>query len=150
MNDTTAQPRLIIPALGRLYSALHPVTEPLLRLVTGALLIPHGYGKATGGLAGTGEWLTSLGYSNGPLLATIIMLVEIVGGLCIAVGFLTRPAAFAAMLFLLGAVQHHSANGIFWSDGGFEYPLLWAVACFFFVIRGGGRMSVDRAIGREF
>lgn len=150
MTDTTAQPRLIIPALGRIYSAIQPIVEPLLRLATGALLVPHGYGKATGGLAGTGEWLTSLGYSNGPLLATLIMLVELVAGTCIAVGFLTRPAAFAAMLFLLCAVQHHSANGIFWSDGGFEYPLLWAIACFFFVIRGGGRLSIDRAIGREF
>ena len=149
MNDA-ARSRLIIPAFGRIYDTLEPVAKLLLRVATGALLIPHGYGKATGGLAGTGEWLTSIGYSNGPMLATIIMLVELVGGICIAVGFLTRPAAFAAMIFLLGAVQHHSANGIFWSDGGFEYPLLWAVACFFFVMRGGGRWSIDRAIGREF
>ena len=145
-----AQSRLLIPSLGRLYEALRSITKPLLRVVTGGFLLPHGYAKLTGGLAGTGEWLTSAGYSNGPLLATAIMCVELGAGVCILIGFLTRPAAFAAMIFLLGAVQFHSANGFFWSDGGLEYPLFWAIACFFFLIQGGGRFSVDRAIGREF
>jgi putative oxidoreductase len=145
-----AQSRLFIPGLAGIYDALRPLTKPLLRVVTGGFLVPHGYAKLTGGLAGTGEWLTSLGYSNGPLLATAIMCVEFGAGLCIAVGFLTRPAALAALVFLLGAVQFHSANGFMWNEGGFEYPLFWAVACFFFLVQGGGRWSVDRAIGREF
>jgi putative oxidoreductase len=145
-----AQSRLFIPGLAGIYDALRPLAKPLLRVVTGGFLVPHGYAKLTGGLAGTGEWLTSLGYSNGPLLATAIMCVELGAGLCIAVGFLTRPAALAALVFLLGAVQFHSANGFMWNEGGFEYPLFWAVACFFFLVQGGGRWSVDRAIGREF
>jgi putative oxidoreductase len=149
MTDAAGQ-RLFIPALGRIYDALRPITKPLLRLVTGGFFLPHGYAKLTGELAGTGEWLTAMGYSNGPLLATAIMCVELGAGTCIAIGFLTRPAAFAALIFLLGAVQFHSANGFMWSNGGFEYPVFWAVACFFFLIQGGGRWSVDRAIGREF
>lgn len=142
--------RLVVPGLDRIYDALRPLTKPLLRLVTGAFLLPHGYEKLTGGLAGTGEFLSSVGYPNGPLLATLIMCVELGAGVCLAIGFLTRPAALAAMLFLLGAVQFHAANGFLWNNGGFEYPLFWAVACFFFVVQGGGRWSVDRALGREF
>lgn len=149
MTDAAGQ-RLFIPAFGRIYDAFRPITKPLLRLVTGGFLLPHGYAKLTGELGPTGEWLTSLGYSNGPLLATAIMCVELGAGVCIAIGFLTRPAAFAALVFLLGAVQFHSANGYMWTNGGFEYPAFWAVACFFFLIQGGGRWSVDRAIGREF
>jgi putative oxidoreductase len=145
-----AQSRLFIPGLARVYDALRSIAKPLLRVVTGGFLIPHGYAKLDGGLAGTGEWLTSLGYANGPLLATLIMCVELGAGVCIAVGFLTRPAALAALVFLLGAVQFHSANGFMWNEGGLEYPLFWAVACFFFLIQGGGRWSIDRAIGREF
>jgi putative oxidoreductase len=150
MTDAAARSRLLIPAFDRIYDALRPITKPLLRIVTGGFLLPHGYAKATGALAGTGEWLTSMGYSNGPLLATAIMCVELGAGLCVAIGFLTRPAAFAAMVFLLGAVRFHSANGFMWTNGGAEYPLFWAAACLFFVIQGGGRFSVDRAIGREF
>jgi putative oxidoreductase len=41
-------------------------------------------------------------------------------------------------------------NGFFWTNKGFEYPLMWGIAALFFLIRGGGAYSVDRAIGREF
>ena len=33
---------------------------------------------------------------------------------------------------------------------GYEYPLFWGLVALSFVIRGGGRYSVDAAIGREF
>ncbi len=149
MNDVV-KAKLIIPAFGGIYEALQPITKLLLRVVTGGFLLPHGLAKLNGGLAGTGEWLSSMGYANGPLLATAIMCIELGAGICIALGFLTRPAALAALVFMLGAVKFHSANGFMWPDGGFEYPAFWAVACLFFVVRGGGRWSIDRAIGREF
>ena len=37
------QPRLIVPALGAIYRALTPVTEPLIRVVAGGSLAIHGY-----------------------------------------------------------------------------------------------------------
>jgi putative oxidoreductase len=43
----------------------------------------------------------------------------------------------------------HLPNGFFWTSGGFEYPLLWGIVALYFVVRGGGRYSVDTAIGRE-
>ena len=48
------------------------------------------------------------------------------------------------------AVIQHFPRGFFWTSGGFEYPLMWAVAAFFFLVRGGGPYSLDRALGREF
>jgi putative oxidoreductase len=36
------------------------------------------------------------------------------------------------------------------SRGGYEYPLLWAIVMLGATIRGGGPLSVDRALGREF
>jgi uncharacterized membrane protein YphA (DoxX/SURF4 family) len=38
----------------------------------------------------------------------------------------------------------------FATDKGFAYPLRWGIAALFFLIRGSGPLSVDRAIGREF
>src|SRR4051812_44907138 len=37
-----ATPRLYIPALGGLYNATRDFAEPILRIVLGAVLIPHG------------------------------------------------------------------------------------------------------------
>ena len=44
----------------------------------------------------------------------------------------------------------HLPNGFFWTKGGYEYPLLWAILCAAIAVRGGGALSVDRALGKEF
>jgi putative oxidoreductase len=81
--------------------------------------------------------------------ATLIALIEFFGGLCLALGLFTRPVAIAIFIFLVNAALFHSAFGFFWTDKGFEYPMLWAVAALFFAIKGGGPLSLDRKIGRE-
>jgi putative oxidoreductase len=50
---------------------------------------------------------------------------------------------------MIVAVKFTSAKGFFWSQGGWEYPLLIGMCALFFLIRGGGTCSLDRAIGRE-
>jgi putative oxidoreductase len=40
--------------------------------------------------------------------------------------------------------------GYFWTNPGFEFPLLPALLCIGIVFRGGGRHSLDRLIGKEF
>ena len=147
---TTAKP--IIPALAPLQRALSPLVEPALRIATGLLLVPHGAQKLFGafggyGLEGTGQFFVSIGYPASTALA--VGLIEFVGGLLLAAGLLTRVAAGFIAGFLAIAVLQHLPAGFFWSDGGFEYPLLWALLALGFVIRGGGKYSVDRAIGRE-
>jgi putative oxidoreductase len=71
--------------------------------------------------------------------------------LFLALGLLTRPAAaLVVAMMAVAVVQVHLANGYFWTDGGFEYPLLWGLIALSFVFRGGGRYSLDAVIGREF
>lgn len=146
--------RYRVPALAPLYQGLAPLAEPLVRVTAGLLLVPHGAQKlfgafGGGGLAGTAQFLGQAGYEPGWLWALLVALTELVGGLLLAVGFLTRPAAAAIFLFLATAVVHHLPQGFFWSQGGLEYPLLWAVVALSFAIRGGGRYSVDAALRRE-
>ena len=147
--------RYLIPALAPLYEALSPLAESMVRVAAGLALLPHGMQKlfglfGGGGIAGTAQFLESVGYAPGWLWALLIALVEVVGGLCLALGFLTRPAAAAIFVFLTTAVSFHWPNGYFWPNGGFEYPLLWPIVALSFAIRGGGRYSVDAAVGREF
>lgn len=147
-QDMTQDTTLIKP-LAPVYAAAEPYTLPMLRIVAGLWLLPHGLPKIFGGAAGTGEFLESVGYSPGIVWAWVIAMVEVFGGLLLAAGFLTRLAAFAIFVFMVNAAIFHSQNGFIWGDGGWEYPGMWAAVALVFLVRGGGNLSVDRAIGRE-
>ncbi len=145
---------LVVPGLAPVYAALAPLAEPLVRVTAGLLLVPHGAQKlfglfGGGGLGGTAQFLESAGYAPCLLWALLIGLTEFGGGLLLALGLLTRPAAAAIATFLAVALVHHWPQGFSWSDGGFEYPLLWCVVALAFAVRGGGRYSLDAALGRE-
>lgn len=151
-----SRPRRIIPTLGSIYEALSPVAVPMIRLTAGLLLVPHGSQKLFGwfggkGMEATAQFFASAGFEPGYFWALLVALTEFVGGLFLALGFLTRPAAAAIATFMAVAVtQIHWPNGFFWTDKGFEYPLMWGIVALAFVILGGGRYSIDALIGREF
>jgi putative oxidoreductase len=139
MNDRTTTPRLIIPALGGLYAKLHDAAETLLRLVAGLALVTHGAGKMVEGL----------GFYPGVFWSPLLAATEFFGGILIAVGFLTRPAALAATIVLLVTVWFH---WITMGQGysGAEKSIIWAAIFIFFAIRGANRHSVDAKIGKAF
>lgn len=151
MTDNT----LVIPALKPVYGSLSDLAEALLRVAAGGFLIPHGAQKLFGafggyGLEATGQYFqTQIGFANGYLAALGAGSVEVFGGLALALGLFTRLAAGSIAVMLLVAASVHIGAGFFWTDGGWEYPVLWAVIALMFVARGGGRYSLDRMIGRE-
>lgn len=149
---TTAAP--LIPALTPLYSALSPIAEVALRVAAGGFLVPHGAQKLFGWLGGygidaTGQFFANqLGLPSG--LALVAGLIEFAGGIALALGLFTRVAAALAFGLLAVAVVHvHLGAGFFWSAGGYEYPLLWAILVGNYAVKGGGRYSLDAAIGQE-
>jgi putative oxidoreductase len=151
----TSAPRALLPFLAPLEQALSPFAEPLLRMTTGLLLVPHGAQKLFGWFGGygpdaTGQFFaTKLGLPAS--LAVIAGVIEFFGGIALALGLLTRPiAALVAGMMAVAVISVHLGLGFFWTDGGFEYPLFWGVAALYFVLRGGGHYSLDRAIGYEF
>ena len=147
---------LILPVLAPLYRALSPLADLLLRVVVGGFLIPHGLQKAFGafggyGFSGTAGYMDSIGFTPGWLFVSIAIFVEVVCGALIVIGFLTRPAAALAAVFLfIAGASVHFANGFFMQNGGYEFSILWCAAALFIAIRGAGPISVDRALGREF
>lgn len=144
----------LLPFVAPLTAALSPLAEPLVRVVTGLLLVPHGAQKLFGwfggyGVEATGQFFaTKLGLPAS--LALISGLIEFFGGLMLAAGLLTRPVAALVAGLMAGAILTvHLPAGYFWTDGGYEYPLMWGVVALAFVLRGGGRYSIDALIGRE-
>ena len=157
MSDTIyAQPRPIIPALSGVYERLGAFGEPLIRVATGLLLMPHGAQKlfglfGGGGISGTVGFLTQIGIEPALPAAILLALTEFFGGLFLALGLLTRPAALAITMSMAVAMfVVHLGNGFFATNGGYEFALLWGLVAFGFVLRGGGRYSIDARIGREF
>lgn len=150
LNDTAA-PRLAIPALGGLYDALSPYSYPLIRFATGAVLVPHGYMKLFhGGVPGLAGMLGKMGFAPAIAWAYWIGCLEFFGAIMLAIGLLTRPVAlllFVEMLVIVFGV--HISQGYFWTTRGVEYPLLLGILCLAIFFRGGDRLSIDRALGRE-
>ena len=151
MTSGTATPTRIIPALGRIYDPLTPYTYPLIRFVTGAMLIPHGWAKlVSGSPAGLGASLAKMGIEPAYALATYIGVLELVGGTMLALGLLTRFVAAQVIGFMaVAAFKVHWGAGFFWSKGGYEYPLFWGLMALAILIQGGGKLSLDARIGKE-
>lgn len=142
--------RLVIPALGRVYSLLAPFTEPLVRVVAGGALAMHGYPILFGNTVAAAKFLESVGFADGLFWAYVVGTVEFACGLCLALGLLTRVVAVPIIGFLaIAIVTYHWQFGFAWENRGFEYPLFWAIVVFHFLVRGGGAWSLDAVIGRE-
>ncbi len=133
----------------RALNRLAPLADPLVRIVTGVLLMPHGAQKLFGwfggyGLTATGQYFDStLRMQPGIVFATTAGIVEFFGGLLLVLGLFTRPVALIVVGFLAVALTVHIPNGFFWPEGGLEYPLMWALMALSVFFRGGDRYSLD-------
>jgi putative oxidoreductase len=125
----------------------------LLRMITGALFIGHGLQKLTGwfgghGLAGTGEHFESLGLRPGKANAAASGAAEAVGGALLGAGFLTPlGAAMISGSMLTAILKVHAKNGVWVSNGGFEYNLVLLGVVFAVADLGPGAWSLDEALG---
>ncbi|MDC0609415.1 DoxX family protein [Vibrio sp.] len=124
------------------------VSSLVLRVPVGLTLAAHGSQKLFAwfggyGLTGTGQWMDSIGFHPGFVMALLAGSAEFFGGLALVLGLLTRPAALVTAFTMLMAFTHHFPNGLFLANDGFEYALaLFAVTVTLF-IQGAGRYSVD-------
>ena len=145
-----------LPTLEGILGGHADLGRTLARVAAGLFLMPHGAQKLFGmfggyGLEATGQFFASqLGFSNGYLAALGAGSVEFFAGLALALGLFTRSAAIAITVMLMVASTFHFGAGFFWTNGGWEYPILWAAVAFSFAFTGGGRYSLDNALGIRY
>ena len=83
--------------------------------------------------------------------AWYVGLAEFVGGICVAIGLLTRVFSIQLVIILAVATFYiHLPNGFLWIKGGYEYPLLWMLIMIAITFRGGGAFSLDSQLPKEF
>jgi putative oxidoreductase len=126
----------------------------LLRVAVGLLIAAHGAQKLFGafsgpGIEGTAGYLGSLGYPRSRELAWLAGAVEFGGGLLLVLGCLVPFAAAAIVGQLLNAMwsAHHH---VLWNHAdppGIEFPLTLSVIALALAWTGGGRFSIDHALG---
>jgi putative oxidoreductase len=150
----------VFPQLAPLYAALGPWVEALLRVVIALCLIPHGLRIYFGWFRNTGMPLDSLkglagaldaqGYRPGQLWAPIIIITELILAPMLALGLFTRVVSIPIFILLALSVVAHVRDGWFWNTLGVEYPLIWAAVSLYFLVNGGGAISLDRMIGWQY
>ncbi|HUC63278.1 MAG TPA: DoxX family protein [Alphaproteobacteria bacterium] len=150
VDAETGAARLFIPGLAGFYRAARPLSYALMRVCLGLMLMPHGFGKLFGSdLPHTAENFLKHGWPAPLALATWIGILEFFGGAMLALGLLTRLVA--AMIAVEMAVICFVVlwPNWEWAHHGMEYPFMMGIFAFAMALGGGGRYSLDRAIGTE-
>lgn len=124
-----------------------------IRLALAAVMIAHGAQKVLGSFNGPG-FKTFIG-GNTPfgfmrpawLWLALAALSELVGGLLVGLGFLTRVAAFLiACVMITAIIGVHWNGGFFANNRGYEYPLSLLAMAIALLIAGGGQASIDKGL----
>jgi putative oxidoreductase len=151
MTDTNdSEPKPIFPFLAPFYRAVVPLAWPLVRIAVGWDLVVHGWGKVLRGPVQQAALFAKDGTDFGVAFALFLTVIELGGGIAIALGLFTRffAAAIAIEMGYLAFYQYW-AHGFSWLNRGYEYVLLWGLISLAIALRGGGPWSLDRRIGRE-
>lgn len=124
-----------------------------IRLALAAVMIAHGAQKVLGSFGGSGfnafiGGNTPFGFMRPAWLwLAAAALSELLGGILIGLGFLTRVGAFfIACTMLTAVIGVHWTGGFFASNRGYEYPLSLLAMSLALLIAGGGQASIDKAL----
>ena len=91
------------------------------------------------------EWLVGIGLP--PELQVPIALAELVGGILLVIGVLTRITGAVLAVILMGAIFHiRWENGFFVSNGGWEWDLVMLAVVLAIIVAGPGRISISHLV----
>lgn len=130
---------------------LSPLAPLLLRLAIGAIFVAHGWQKWGSRGSSEFDWFAGSAiptvFPEPTFWAWVVFLVELVGGLAVILGLLTRLAALlqaVIMLVALFGVKLAQGAGLV---GGYELDLILLAACLALAILGGGPIGLDSLLG---
>ena len=122
-------------------NALTQFASPLGRLFIAAMFVTSGIGKISG-YAGTQAYMESQGVPG--MLLPLVILVEVVGGLTVIIGWQTRIAAFLLAGFcLVSAALFHLDFNNQMQTIMFMKNVAIAGGFLFLVAHGAGAFSID-------
>lgn len=117
------------------------------RVTLGVILIAHGWQKfSEWTIAGTTQSFEGMGVPAASIAAPAAATVELVGGILIILGLLTRIVGDLVALQMVGAgiFANHLSSGVFVTNGGWELVGVIAAAGLMLVAAGPGIHSLDQ------
>lgn len=130
-----------------LMNSLNRFADPvycIMRLLVGLMFAAHGAQKVLGWFPKPGQPPASL-----DMLTTVGGWIELICGLLIAVGLLTRPAAFLASgTMAVAYFMAHASGGFFPIVNRGELAVIYTWVFLFMFFYGPGRWSVDAMMRR--
>ena len=118
----------------------------VLRVFIGGALLTHGWGKMFGGLEQFTGFVASLGVPAPSVMAFLAAFAESFGAILLAIGLLTRPAAFLIVATMAVAVFGAHKGAAFSVQ---EAAWLYLVPALFFLLKGAGKWSVDALLSKK-
>jgi putative oxidoreductase len=118
----TGQTKLVFPRLAGFYEAMTPIAVTLIRILVGIMFLVHVSGKfKIGADAIASNIMGKNGLEPALLFTYVTMALELVGGICLVVGLLTRFfSAALAIEMLIALVFVHLPKGYAAGGGGYE------------------------------
>ena len=120
---------------------LHDLTHFGLRITVGVLFIVHSIGKFDVSSKG---FFSSVGLPAD--MAILIGLLELIGGLLIVVGVLTRISSSLLAIEMLGVMLYVKKLQAFSGKGGIEMDLLAFAILLTIIVLGPGKISISYII----
>lgn len=116
----------------------------LLRAALAIVFITHGLAKMSSEKSFGWNWA---GDQMAGILQFTVALVELLGGVLIALGLFTRIAALAIIVIMVGAIfTVTGAKGFMVTSGGYEYNFVLILVSAALAIGGAGSFSFDRVV----
>ena len=127
--------------------ATRTIVPLLLRFALAVVFIYHGFDKVGSGNGFGFDWAAKMADPPARPLQAMVAWGELMGGIAIALGVLTRLAALGIIAIMLGAIfTVHGKAGFSGLQGGYEYNFVLIMVAASLVLTGAGTLSLDRVI----
>lgn len=122
----------------------------VLRIAAGLTMAAHGYQKVfVYGFSGISAGFAGMGIPMASVAGPLVAVLELVGGILVAVGLVTRPLALLiAFDMFVASTFVHLKDGFF-APKGAELTLLLMGAFLSIALAGAGSYSVDATLNRD-
>lgn len=119
----------------------------IMRVVLGVIFLAHGITKLQMGLGNVEAWFSSIAVPG--FLGYIVAVIEVVGGILLIAGLLTRLVSGLNVILMVGAIVSVKLSaGLLGNDQmpGYELEIALMLLSLYLVVAEASPLSIDRVI----